>query len=235
MTKLLGKIYDNRRPDSWATNLRNNRLSLFKSLIASLPTPIKVLDLGGTVGFWESSGFLSGEFGSIEITLLNLTVADMGAAHSSVRQVIGDARNMECFQAKEFDVIFSNSVIEHVGDYEDQRRMANEVMRVGKRYFIQTPNLFFPIEPHFVFPFFQFLPVWLRVWLITHFDLGWYKKVTDKQKARDVVNEIRLMSKRELVNLFPKAKLYEEKVLGLTKSLIVYGGWEKLIHKDSIS
>lgn len=55
---------------------------------------------------------------------------------------------MKQFQDNEFDAVFSNSVIEHVGDYEAQRQMANEIMRVGKRYFVQTPNFYFPIEPH---------------------------------------------------------------------------------------
>jgi 2-polyprenyl-3-methyl-5-hydroxy-6-metoxy-1,4-benzoquinol methylase len=73
---------------------------------------------------------------------------------------------MPQFQNDEFDIVFSNSVIEHVGSYEEQNLMASEVRRVGKRYFIQTPNLFFPIEPHFLFPFFQFLPLDYRVTLI---------------------------------------------------------------------
>ncbi|MEH2169146.1 MAG: class I SAM-dependent methyltransferase [Nostoc sp.] len=130
---------------------------------------------------------------------------------------------MENFQSNEFDIVFSNSVIEHVGDYDRQCQMANEVMRVGKGYFVQTPNLFFPIEPHFVFPLFQFMPINLRVWLLTNFALGWYDKVTDKQLATRIATSIKLLNKRKFLNLFPGAKLYEEKFFGLTKSFIVYG------------
>jgi 2-polyprenyl-3-methyl-5-hydroxy-6-metoxy-1,4-benzoquinol methylase len=132
---------------------------------------------------------------------------------------------MKQFAAQEFDVVFSNSVIEHVGSYEDQRRMAKEIKRVGKRYFVQTPNLYFPIEPHFVFPFFQFLPQSVKVWLISHFALGWYGKVTDIEKANELASEIRLLSKKEFLNLFANAKIVEEKFLGLTKSFIAYEGW----------
>ncbi len=225
MIQVLGKVYDHERSDSWATQIRKQRLSLFTSLVNTLPKPIKILDVGGRISFWESAGFLNGEVEDIEITVLNLSVAECGTVQPKIKQVIGDARNMEQFQTNEFDIVFSNSVIEHVGTYEDQRRMANEVMRVGKRYFIQTPYLYFPIEPHFVFPFFQFLPINIRVWLVRNFDLGWYKKVTDKQTARNLVTEINLLNTKKFVNLFPKATLYKEKFLVLTKSLILYDGW----------
>jgi hypothetical protein len=139
--------------------------------------------------------------------------------------LIGDARDMKQFADKEFDIVFSNSVIEHVGTYEDQRKMADEIRRVGKRYFIQTPNRYFPIEPHFLFPYFQFLPVKIKCWLIQHFDLGWRKKTPDYQSAMEIAKEIRLLSKREFVNLFPEGRLVEERFLGVVKSFTIYFGW----------
>ena len=117
-------------------------------------------------------------------------------------------------------------MIEHVGTYQDQLQMAQEVRRVGKRYFIQTPNKYFPLEPHFLFPLFQFFPIKLRVLLMQNFSLGWFAKTPDAAKAREIVESIRLLSKREFVALFPKASIYEEKVFGLTKSFVAYGGWE---------
>ena len=124
-----------------------------------------------------------------------------------------------------FDVVFSNSVIEHVGTYQDQIQMAKEVRRVGKRYFVQTPNKYFPLEPHFLFPLFQFLPINIRVLLLQNFKLGWFSKTPDKVKAREIVESIRLLDKREFISLFPNAELYEEKIFGMTKSFVVYGGW----------
>ncbi|MEJ6486384.1 methyltransferase domain-containing protein [Nostoc punctiforme UO1] len=223
MNKLIGrKIYDSTLSDSWASSLRKKRFSLFVSILDSLPSPIKILDVGGTVGFWENLGFLNQENKDIEITLLNLKFPKTSSTHPKIKQVIGSATNMVNFQSNEFDIVFSNSVIEHVGDYDQQYQMATEVMRVGKRYFVQTPNVFFPIEPHFVFPLFQFLPVSSRVWLLTNFAIGWYDKVADKELARKIATSIKLLSKREFLNLFPESQLYEEKFFGLTKSFTVY-------------
>lgn len=119
-----------------------------------------------------------------------------------------------------FDFVFSNSVIEHVGNHQDQLRMAREVCRVGKRYFIQTPNRYFPLEPHF-------LPLGIRVWLMQNFNLGWFPKTPDRQQAREIVDGIRLLGKEDFRSLFPNAMIYEEKVLGITKSFVAYGGWNE--------
>ena len=52
------------------------------------------------------------------------------------------------FKDNEFDWIFSNAVIEHVGEYEKQVQFLNEMMRVSHNVFFTTPNKFFPIEAH---------------------------------------------------------------------------------------
>lgn len=225
---MFGKIYDNRQEGSWSSNLRNHRLNLFKSLLATIETPIKILDVGGTFDFWNNSGLISSAQ-NIQLTILNMSSIEIDSGHQNIKAVVGDARNMQQFTDGEFDVVFSNSVIEHVGSYRDQEMMAKEIVRVSKRYFIQTPNLYFPIEPHFVFPFFQFLPRELKFWLVTHFKLGWYDRATDNQKAWDLVNEVRLLTKDEFKSIFPNAAIYQEKVLGLTKSFILYGGWTRSI------
>jgi hypothetical protein len=219
--KVLGKIYDNTRSDSWASHLRQKRVILLQHLIKSLPTPLKILDVGGIPIFWENAGLLSQDFKDLDITFINLELIK----HPNFKCIVGDAREMPQFKDKEFDIVFSNSVIEHVGDYQDQQQMANEVKRIGKRYFIQTPNLYFPIEPHFLFPFFQFLPIDIKVWLLTHFKLGWYGPMPDKQEARELLISTKLLSKKQLTMLFPEATIYEEKVWSLTKSFIVYSGW----------
>jgi hypothetical protein len=128
------------------------------------------------------------------------------------------------FGDKQFDVVFSNSVIEHVGDFADQRRMADEVQRVGRRYYVQTPNRYFPMEPHFLFPLFGVLPIPVRAFLLRHLSLGWYTKIGDRAESFRVARSIRLLTRRELLSLFPGAQLVRERVAGLTKSYTVFGG-----------
>ena len=132
---------------------------------------------------------------------------------------------MPQFPSASFDVVFSNSVIEHVGGYENQRQMANEIRRVGRRFFVQTPNKRFPLEPHFLFPWFQYLPLATRAWLVNRFDVGWYKRIPDAVAARAEVESIQLLTKGRLSALFPGARVHEEKLAGLTKSFVAIDGW----------
>lgn len=215
-------LVDNREKNSLATVLRRKRFSFLLSLIAPLQRPIKILDIGGVQVFWDNMGLISPQ--DVQVTLLNIFTNEVTLPNFSA--VIGDARSMPQYKQGEFDVIFSNSVIEHVGDFQDQRQMANEVRRVGQRYFVQTPNRNFPIEPHFLVPFFQFLPIAVRVYLVRRFNMGWYKKIPNPVEALEFVQSHRLLTERELRELFPGARVYKEKLFGLTKSFIVYDGWK---------
>jgi SAM-dependent methyltransferase len=163
------------------------------------------------------------EESDIHITILNIQPQEV--KFNNFSSLVGNATDLSIFPTNSFDVVFSNSVIEHVGNLEQQTKMAREVERVGKRYFVQTPNYYFPIEPHYLFPGFQWLPVESRAWLLNHFDLGWTKRKHTRAEARESVSSVRLMKKSELVRLFPRAKIYEEKVLSLSKSFVVYDGW----------
>ncbi len=220
--KTLRKYADGRQEDSLSTKFRRKRFALFESLVSSLPRPLRILDVGGTQIFWETVGFTKED--NVEIVLLNLSKIDV--TYPKFRSLVGDGRKMDEFRDKEFDIVFSNSVIEHVGEYDQQHEMAQEVRRVGKRYFIQTPSRFFPIEPHFLFPFFQFLPLRFKVFLIRHSEIGWFGRIPSEQGAERAVQSIRLLTERELRKLFPEARIYKEKVLGLTKSFVVYSGWQ---------
>jgi Methyltransferase domain len=128
----------------------------------------------------------------------------------NVTVVQGDGTDL-AFDDSQFDVAFSNSVIEHVPP-ELQQRFAAEIRRVAWGYFVQTPNRFFPIEPHYQFPLFQFLPRAARKALNRRFTLGW--------QAKGEWEEITLLSARDLRRLFPDAEIRRERVLGLTKSVI---------------
>jgi hypothetical protein len=155
----------------------------------------------------------------LQLTLVNIRPLEPVPGVTIIR---GDARDMQGFQNGDFDVVFSNSVIEHLGSLGDMRRMAAEIQRIGKRWFVQTPNRYFPIEPHFLVPLFQFMPVNLRVWLAQRFRLGWYDKIEDREEAEREVASIRLLSRKELQGLFPSGKIWEEPCFGLTKSFVIF-------------
>jgi SAM-dependent methyltransferase len=111
-----------------------------------------------------------------------------------------------------FPLVFSSSVIEHVPK-ELHEPFASEIRRVGQRYYVQTPNRWFPIEPHYQFPFFHFFPKRLQRALNKRFTLGWQQKGSWE--------EITLLSARDLRRLFPDGEIHRERLFGLTKSLMV--------------
>ena len=218
---MLRKWADNRDPASLAARLRRRRFALFETLLARVPGHVRILDVGGTADFWRVIGFSRP---NVSVTLLNQALAT--GESDAIRSVVGDARDMREFGDREFDIVFSNSVIEHVGTFADQQAMASEVRRIGKRYFVQTPNKYFPIEPHFLFPGFQFLPVSVRAGMLARRNVGWYTKAASYEAALAEVTAIRLLSEREFRRLFPEARLCRERFFGLTKSFTVYRGWE---------
>ena len=221
--RLLHRLRDPGSRLSIAHRMRARRFEHFLSLVESLPRPIRMLDVGGTEDFWERMEFLDSQ--KAEITILNLSAPP--ARSANVQTMDGNACDMPMFGNDSFDVVFSNSVIEHVGGIDEQRAMANEIQRIGRRYFVQTPNRSFPIEPHFMFPFFQFLPRRIQVWLLMHFDLSFGGRLETVEAAEATARSVELLSERTFMGLFPGARLYREKVLGLTKSFIAYGGWDE--------
>ena len=212
---LLSKIIDYRQPTSLSAQLRQKRWEAFRDLTASVERPMKILDVGGLQSVWERIGFADQP--DIRITLLNIKKAP--ADHWNMESIEGNACSMPQFHAGQFDIVYSNSVIEHVGGEKEIRAMADEIRRVGKRYYVQTPNRYFPVEPHFVFPMFQFLPVSLRISLVQHFPLGWFEKIPDRERAEKYVRSINLLTKNQVKNLFPDAVTIDERFFGLSKSI----------------
>jgi hypothetical protein len=214
---MLLKFADNGDPNSWASRLRRKRT---KQLLDLIPPgkPTRILDVGGTEHFWMN---LYGDSipSDVAITIVNITLPTT-SQHPQIKALAGDARDLSCFQAGQFDVCFSNSVIEHVGTLLDQQRMAAEIRRVAKRYFVQTPYRYFPIEPHFHVLGWAQMPVPVRIAMHRHFDLGWMSAQPDYELAKSDVEQIRLLNVREVRALFPDARLVTEQLGPLLKSLI---------------
>lgn len=213
---MLGTAADYTDQASVAYRLRRRRFGAFLQLLDKLPRPVSILDVGGTESFWQMMGI--GEIDDVDITLLNLGHYETCTPHISC--VAGDARDLSRYEDGQFDVVFSNSVIEHVGTFDDQLAMADEVRRVGRSYFVQTPNFYFPIEPHFQFPCMQFLPLGLQVQLLCRFPIGAYPRATSQEEAYRWASEFRLLTAGQFRKLFPDAQIIRERYFGLTKSFM---------------
>ena len=134
--------------------------------------------------------------------------------YPGARFVRGDARALP-FSDGQFAIAYSNSLVEHI-EPADRRRFADEVRRVAGRYWVQTPNRGFPIEPHVLLPGFQFLPQ------------GAQRRLWRFGVLRTPYEPIHLLDSDELQGLFPDAVILRERFAGLTKSLIAVGPAEAI-------
>ncbi|QXD14347.1 class I SAM-dependent methyltransferase [Rhodocaloribacter litoris] len=176
----------------------------------------RILDIGGTLYNWSLIDVPP------QLTIVNLSPPP---AHlpDNVSWIVADACELP-FSDNSFDVVYSNSVIEHLFTREAQQRMAREVQRLAPKYYVQTPNSRFPMEPHYLTPFIHWFPVPLRKRMIRNFTLwGWITRPSREACARRV-EEIQLLNEQELRNLFPDATILRERFAGMTKSLIVVKG-----------
>ena len=206
-------------PNSFANKLRAKRFRQFEKWIAPLPRPLRMLDVGGTNDYWALRGWA----GRSDIQIVTVNPQAEEQIYDNIQALAGDATKLE-FEDRSFDVIFSNSVIEHVFTFENQRRMASEVQRVGKCFWIQSPNYWFPLEPHFDMPGWHWMPVSWRVALIRRWKFGSLGPCADPVQAREMIEEVRLLTKRELREIFPGATLVPQRFCGLVKSWNVVGG-----------
>lgn len=181
--------------------------------------PLRILDVGGTPKWWTQSFNHAPPRGWHVTVLSRRSFADDHDAW--MYTITGDPRALP-FEDKSFDIVFSNSVIEHVGRWSDQRRMADEVQRVGSRYFVRTRNRYFPVAPGVRLPGVQFLPIQVRAWLMTRQSSGPASRRPIYAEARRYASSTRLLSVRELRRLFPQCHITRERAGVLTKSIIAH-------------
>jgi hypothetical protein len=206
--KLLDTIYNKVSP-----YFRKKRMEQFLAEFQIEPAT-SLLDVGGYAFCWW------GIPKAARITLLNPHMfADPEYYKQPYQFVVGDGRRLG-YRDKSFDIVYSNSVIEHLSTFESQVEFANEARRVGKNLWIQTPARSFIIEPHLLTPLIHYLPRAKQKTLVRHFTLwGWLTRPT-KRQAEDFIDEIRLLSYEEMRELFPDCEIRCEKFCGLTKSYI---------------
>lgn len=124
------------------------------------------------------------------------------------------------YQDSEFDICFSNSVIEHLGTFDRQKIFAQEVCRVGKKIWVQTPARSFFFEPHWLAPFIHFFSPNIQRKLARNFTLrGWLLR-PDREYVDRFLSELRLLTYEEMAQLFPDCEIRVERFLGMPKSYI---------------
>jgi Methyltransferase domain len=215
---MLTKLTSYEDTESFVNRMRNVRFRFFDERITALNHGhLTVLDVGGNEQFWVARGY-QGRPG-VHITVLNLEKEP--THYPNVTSVKGNACDLSEFADGQFDVVFSNSVIEHLYNYDAQQAMAREVQRVGKYHFVQTPNRFFFIEPHYLLPGFQFLPRAMQTAVLTK--TSWSRQSRmDPADAEAILDEIRLLTEAEVRRLFPRSRIYKEKFFGMTKSFTAH-------------
>lgn len=171
----------------------------------------RIVDVGGSPFNWSLIGQKP------DITLVNVNVQDWDDGR--MRMLCYDGKVLP-FADHAFDLCYSNSVIEHVGDWSDIQRFAREIRRMAPAYYIQTPNRNFFIEPHFICAFVHWLPFGLRRKMIRYASVwGWVTKPS-QQDIDNALSGIRLLNVSEMKVLFPDAVIMRERFLGMTKSII---------------
>ena len=105
-------------------------------------------------------------------------------------------------------------------DWEEQQKFANEIRRVGKSYYVQTPNRHFFLEPHVLTPFFHFFPKRWQRRMVKHFTVRGLLETLSPETCDEFVYGTRLLSGAEMRQLFPDAEIMRESLLGMTKSWI---------------
>jgi N-acetylglucosaminyldiphosphoundecaprenol N-acetyl-beta-D-mannosaminyltransferase len=175
--------------------LRERKVDLFLDFAGNVCGRDRLLDAGGGLGIDEEFVSLYATFSEVFVVNLDTPCFDVPKGLRVIK-IAADCRKLP-FKSETFDWVFSNAVIEHVGDWKRQKQFADEIRRVAaKGYFVTTPNKFFPIEQHTFWPFYQFLPVQIQRRLVPY-SPGYLKQY----------EEINLLSAKQMQELFPEASV----------------------------
>jgi len=215
------RITDYKNRNSLGSKFRARRIKPLLKMVENIHSKkggVNILDIGGTRLYWEilPSGFI--EKYNVKITLANTSGEDISCPNENFSFVLTDGCDLSKYKDRSFDIAHSNSVLEHVGNWSRKVCFANEIRRVAENHFVQTPNFWFPIEPHCMTPFFHWLPMPFRVFLIMQFNLGHWGKAKDIDQAVRTVESACLVTKKMLQALFPDSSISTERFLFLPKS-----------------
>lgn len=204
--------------------LRRRRSRVIKELIEECHRKlgrVRILDLGGTRTYWKifDSEYLRAR--NVAITLVNVSAEASGNPESGMfTSIAGDACNLREFSDRSFDLVHSNSVIEHVGDWERVEAFAREVRRLGSSYYVQTPYFWFPFEPHYMTVMFHWWPESWRTKMLMRKRRGHHQRVSNLPDAIRDIRSIQLLDSAQMRHLFSDAEIKYEWLGPLPKSIL---------------
>jgi hypothetical protein len=214
----MGRLHDLRdrfvdAPGSVGERRRSDRWERFSTTFPDIGS-MSVIDLGGTVEAW-----LRAPVRPASVHVVNLE-SEPEEMPDWIRADQADACNLPAAIAGgSYDVVFSNSVIEHVGGHAQRQRFADAVHKLADRHWVQTPYRYFPIEPHWLFPGFQFLPLTVRAEVSRHWPLV-HTQSPNRDEGLRAAMSVELLSRTEMAFYFPQSEIVFERMLGTAKSLI---------------
>ena len=178
-----------------------------------------ILDVGGSIDFW----LLFPPVGKcVDLLIVYRVQWPQETAPDYCFRIIQADGHYLPFKNREYEIIFSNSTIEHVQTWANQKRFAEELRRVGNALWVQTPSRSFFFDSHYMTPFIHYFPKSIRRLLLRNFTLwGWLYRPEPKIVEASI-EEHRLLSYREMKELFPDCKILKERFLFFTKSYIAY-------------
>jgi hypothetical protein len=191
------------------------RARRWQHLIEAFPSfsEMRVLDLGGTPESWQLAP-------ARPKALTTVNLEPLESWSPQITAIQGDACDLPNSVARDhFDLVFSNSVLEHVGGHVGRQRLVDNVHSLADRHWVQTPYRYFPIEPHWLFPGLQWLPYEARVQVSMRWNRGHIRTHT-RAEAQDQVDEIDLLGISQMRRYFPASVIWYERFAGLIKSLV---------------
>ena len=187
---------------------RKRRHDYFETLLCLKPTD-RLLDVGGHPQTWITRPQIVSQVDCLNIVAISFDTSLY--QHHKIQMMVGDGCELP-MKASSYDVVFSNSVIEHVGGWSDQVKFASEVRRVGQRLWIQTPAYECFIEPHLLAPFIHWLPMPYRKKLARRFTLWGLLEKPSQTEIDKFVSGVQLLRKRQMADLFPDCEIITERM-----------------------
>lgn len=154
------------------------------------------------------------------INLLSENISRIQKIYPEIDARVGDACALP-WPDKYFDVVYCNAVIEHLGNFERQKKAAAEIMRVGKKWFVTTPNRWYPYEFHMRLLFVSWLPKNTCNWIGQVIS---YNHMQKKYVHGINRSDLKLMTAKELQLCFPASRIIKQRVTFMAETLICLGG-----------